>query len=106
MRFSVSFGATLKGIRHTSRSNTVLEKMKTESLHGDVSRHGWTGMNGRLGFRMADGKKLESYPSEMFGYSIRNASDTISLRIYIDFVFALILIKDLWTQCYQRSQSG
>src|SRR5437667_1351283 len=100
MRSLGSFGAPLKEIRHTNRSNTALEKMKIESIHGDVNRRGWIGMSGRLGFRMAVGKKLESYPSEMLGYSIRNASDMIWLRIYIDSVFALTLIKALWTQCY------
>src|SRR5437667_9868380 len=104
MRSLGSFGAPLKEIRHTSRSNTALEKMKIESIHGDVSRRGWIGMSGQLGFRMADGKKLESYPSEMFGYSIRNASGMILLRIYIDSVFALISIKDLSTECCRRSQ--
>src|SRR6266480_1404773 len=104
MRFSVSFGAPLKETRHTSQANTALERMKTESIRGAVSRRGWIGLSGRLGFRMADGKKLESYPSEMFGYSIRNVSDMMSLRIYIDSVFAPTSTRALSTLCSRRFQ--
>src|SRR5438046_7796 len=106
MRFSVSFGAPLKEIRRTIGSNTALEKMKTESIRGDVNKPGWIGMNGRLGFRTGDGKKLESCPSVIFGYSIRNASDMISLRICIDSVFVLTLIRALSMRCWQRSRIG